>query len=434
MPAATSRFVLALFAAVLLSQSLTTNLPAQQPQPKWWKGNLHTHTLWSDGNDFPEMIADWYAENGYHFLTLSDHNILSEGERWMKVDQIVKRGGKEALAKYVKRFGDHWVETRGKPGTPEHEVRLKPLNEFRTLVEQKQRFLMIPSEEISDQSEGRPVHMNAANLRELLPPVGGRTVREAIANNLRATREQENRIGRPIMLHLNHPNFGYAVTAEDMAAVAEQRFFEVYNGHPGINHLGDKNHPGVERLWDISSVLRIDQFATPPMYGVATDDSHNYHGRGGSRRGRGWVYVRSVFLTPEHLIEAMRRGDFYGSSGVELEQLQFDGKRLELKIKAEPGVTYETRFIGTLSDYDKSSRERTDAAGKPIRSTRIYSDEIGKTLAVSESTEPSYTLTGKELYVRAVVTASKAATDPSFPGQQMQAWTQPVGWQSVLKK
>jgi hypothetical protein len=30
----------------------------------WYKGNTHTHTLWSDGNDFPEMITDWYKEKG----------------------------------------------------------------------------------------------------------------------------------------------------------------------------------------------------------------------------------------------------------------------------------------------------------------------------------------------------------------------------------
>ena len=48
-------------------------------ETRWWKGNLHTHSLWSDGNDFPEMIADWYRKNGYHFLALSDHNILKRG-------------------------------------------------------------------------------------------------------------------------------------------------------------------------------------------------------------------------------------------------------------------------------------------------------------------------------------------------------------------
>ncbi|MGB1928179.1 MAG: hypothetical protein ACPHO8_02645, partial [Mariniblastus sp.] len=35
--------------------------------PKYWRGNLHTHSLWSDGNDFPEMICKWYSDTGYHF-------------------------------------------------------------------------------------------------------------------------------------------------------------------------------------------------------------------------------------------------------------------------------------------------------------------------------------------------------------------------------
>ena len=35
---------------------------------RWWKGNLHDHTLWSDGDDYPEMVAAWYKDHGYHFL------------------------------------------------------------------------------------------------------------------------------------------------------------------------------------------------------------------------------------------------------------------------------------------------------------------------------------------------------------------------------
>jgi hypothetical protein len=53
-------------------------LPVTADGPRWWKGNLHTHSFWSDGDDFPEMIADWYKTRGYHFLGLSDHNVLSD--------------------------------------------------------------------------------------------------------------------------------------------------------------------------------------------------------------------------------------------------------------------------------------------------------------------------------------------------------------------
>ena len=85
-------------------------------EKQWFKGNTHTHTLWSDGDDFPDMIPDWYKERGYDFLVLSDHNILSRGERWMKVADIKKRRkgvGEPALGKYLTRFGADWVELRG---------------------------------------------------------------------------------------------------------------------------------------------------------------------------------------------------------------------------------------------------------------------------------------------------------------------------------
>lgn len=420
--------------ALLSPDAVADDVIPPDPPLRWWKGNLHTHTLWSDGNDFPEMVAEWYRTHGYNFLALSDHNVLSEGMRWIKHEEIVRRGGRDALDKYRRRFGEHWVETRGRPGSPDFEVRLKPLDEFRALVEERGRFIMITAEEISDRVARLPVHLNATNLKEVVPPVGGATVREAIENNLRAVQEQAQRTGREILLHLNHPNFGYAITAEDMAAVVAERFFEVYNGHPIVNHLGDKDHPSVERLWDIANTIRLSQWKAPPLFGLATDDSHYYHGRPGSHPGRGWIMVRARFLTPESLIRAIKAGDFYASSGVMLDDVRYDPQRGEyrLKIRAEQGVQYVTRFIGTPIQYDATSTPRLGKDGQPIRSTRKYSDEVGQVLATVEGTEPSFRLTGKHWYVRAVVTSSKPHPDPSFDNQFEQAWTQPVGWESLL--
>lgn len=48
------------------------SFPPSQPEWQWYRGNLHTHTLWSDGDDFPEMVALWYRDQGYHFLAISD--------------------------------------------------------------------------------------------------------------------------------------------------------------------------------------------------------------------------------------------------------------------------------------------------------------------------------------------------------------------------
>lgn len=393
------------------------------PPLKWWKGNLHTHTYWSDGNDFPEMVAAWYAERDYHFLGLSDHNVLSRGQKWMALDKITRRADDGVFERYRQKFGSHWVETRDNDGTL--EVRLKPLDEFRCLLERAGQFIMMEAEEISDRAEGKPVHINATNLAELIYPAGGATVRESIRNNLRMILEHEKTSGRQILPHLNHPNFGYAITAADLAVAIEEKFFEVYNGHPDVNHLGDAQHIGIEPMWDVINTMRLVSLSAPPILGIATDDSHEYHGKPGSRPGRGWVMVRARYLTPEHLIKAMKAGDFYASSGVSLREIQFGSDQKVLSIAIEPteGVEYETQFIAVPKPVGQPAAaiESQDLTDADLPAARVVSTVPGLSA--------SYQLTGNELYVRAVVISNRPPADPVYEGQREQAWTQPVGWE-----
>ncbi len=384
----------------------------ESPEPRWWKGNLHTHSLWSDGNDFPEMISDWYRSREYHFLAISDHNVLQEGMRWMRLSQLASRGAGKAIAAYRARFGEAWVETRGEDGSEAMEVRLKPLDEYRYLLEEQGKFILIPAEEITDKAEGKPVHMNATNLAEMIQPLGGKTVREAMENNLRSILEQEKELGREILPHLNHPNFGYGITFEDLAAVMGERYFEVYNGHPGVNHRGDDTHPGIERMWDLANHLRVNKLGGSLLMGVATDDSHEYFGKPGSRPGRGWVMVRARYLTPEHLIRAMKAGDFYSSSGVLLRDVRWDAdnKTLSVAIDPQPGQTYTTEFVVT-------DRDAVDA------------DRIGRVAATSDELQSVYRLADSESIVRAVITSSARPEDPVYDDQRQQAWTQPFAFQ-----
>ncbi len=405
--------------SVSSSQSTTQS----EPPLKWWKGNLHTHTFWSDGNDFPEMVAAWYAERDYNFLAISDHNILSRGLKWMALDKMIGRSDSGVLDRYRAKFGDRWVETRDNDGRI--EVRLKPLDEFRSLFERSNQFIMIEGEEISDRAEGKPVHINATNLSELIYPAGGTTVRDAIRNNLRMILEHEKSSGRQVLPHLNHPNFGYAVTAADLAVAIEEQFFEVYNGHPDVNHLGDENRVGIEPMWDVINAMRLLMLKAPPILGIATDDSHEYHGRPGARPGRGWVMVRSQYLTPEHLIRAMKAADFYASSGIVLRDLHYDSEQRQLSISIEPvdGVTYRTEFIAILKPADHRFSSEVDWVD--LTEADLPSAEV---IATATGLTPSYQLTGRELYVRAVVSSDRPPPDPVYEGQREQAWTQPVGW------
>jgi hypothetical protein len=388
---------------------------------QWWKGNTHTHTLWSDGDDFPEMVADWYRRNGYHFLSITDHNTLAGEERWFRVPA---RGlGLDAYRKYRERFGLGWVEERRAGDSV--SVRLRRFAEYRARVEEPGRFLLIPGEEITQYLERKAAHMNGVNLAEPIEPQTGTTLVEMLQRDLEALRVQEARTGRNIIGVLNHPNFVWSQTAEDLLRLPELRFFEVYNGHPLVNTLGDTLHASTERVWDIVLTRRLAD-GRGLLYGVATDDAHDYHADAPDQRnpGRGWVMVRASALDSDMLMAAMKRGDFYASTGVELVDVRREGRRLTLVIRAQPGASYRTQFVGTRSGYDTTSVAVHDTAGVAL--TRRYSPELGAVLAEVPGVSPSYTMRGDELYVRARVISSKPKANPSYAGEVEMAWTQPV--------
>ena len=391
---------------------------------KWYRGNLHTHSLWSDGDDYLESIALWYREHNYDFLAFTDHNILAEKERWIDVEKT--KGKQQAFDKLKQNFPNGWVEER--TTDDKLETRLKMFREVADRFNEPGKFLLIQGEEISDAFQKFPIHMNATNVKELVVPRHGGNVAETIQNNTDALIVQRERTGQPMIIHLNHPNFGYGVTAEDLMRIRGENFFEVYNGHPGVNNSGNKEHASTERIWDIINSFRLSELGLPPLFGLGTDDGHAYHKipSRASEPGRGWVMVLSDNLTPESLIAAMEAGRFYASSGVTLERVSSSAEGLEVTVKADPNVKYTIEFIGTRRGFNTQSEPVLDKDGKEIRATRRYSDDIGQVLSRIESLSAKYDFKGDELYVRARITSSQKHPNPSELGEFERAWTQPA--------
>lgn len=415
--------VLAASLAVFVSPSSDAEELRAGGNLRWYRGNMHTHSHWSDGDDYLEMIADWYQKNGYNFLVFTDHNMLPNIERWVTVDRT--KGKREAYEKLKARFPD-WVEERGEGKNL--EVRLRTFAEVAERMNVPGEFLLIQGEEISDKYGHFPIHVNAHNIEELIPPMGGNSVRETIQNNVNAIIAQRERTGRPIIPHLNHPNFGYAVRAEDIMYLEGDKFFEVYNGHPSVHNHGDHEHASTERMWDIVLAFRLGELGLPVMYGLAVDDGHDYHGipSRGANPGRGWVQVLADELTPAALIEALEAGRFYASSGVELKSVVSSSRGLSVEVNPVPGESYTIEFVGTFRDFDRTSTPATDENGEERHTTGHYSDEIGRVLATVQGTSATYTFTGDELYVRARITSDAPHPNPSEPGDLKQAWCQPV--------
>ena len=150
-------------------------------------------------------------------------------------------------------------------------------------------------------------------------------------------------------------------------------------------------------------------------------DSH-YHDLavGQSNTGRGWVMVHAKSLTPESIIASMERGDFYASSGVEIDDIRLAKGKYSFRILPEAGVTYTTWFIGTRKNFKSSSDLAKRNSLKPSEAG------IGEILGQTKSLKPSYTFDGDELYVRAEIKASKKKANPYAAGEHERAWLQPV--------
>jgi len=372
----------------------------EKPSPQWYKGNLHTHSYWSDGDEFPEMIMEWYKSRDYHFLALSDHNRLAEGEFWKRIPE-----GKiyqEAYAAYLKQFGADWVVAREDSGRL--EVKLKTYEEYRPLFEEKGRFLIMRSEEITDQFEGAPLHLNATNVQQLIEPQGGSSIVDVLQNNIDAVLAQRQATGEPMMVHINHPNFHYAISLADMVALQGERFFEVFNGHPQVHNLGDSTHIGTEEMWDLINIAYLEQ-GKPLIYSLATDDSHHYHQfeRKWSNSGRGWIMVEADSLETHALIHAIEKGRFYASTGVSLTKVAVEESTLQIKVDAEEGVKYNIQFIGCR---------------KGEQATEILKSMDGN--------EASFSISDEFLFVRAKIVSDQKHPNPIETVEYEMAWTQPV--------
>ena len=181
-------------------------------------------------------------------------------------------------------------------------------------------------------------------------------------------------------------------------------------------------------MWDIINTKRLTELDLPVMYGLATDDGHNYHAIPSrtAEPGRGWVMVLASSLTPASLIEAMEAGRFYASSGVTLEKVETTAKSLTVTVRPAPDATYTIEFIGTRKGVSMQSEPTRDKSGNEVRATRKYSPDIGQVLKSSPAATASYDFQGDELYVRARITSSRLHLNPSTVGEFERAWTQPV--------
>jgi len=257
-------------------------------QTRWVKGNTHAHSSNSDGNEVPRRVARWYRDYGYHFLVITDHDMITE------TDSLDADGNADD-------------------------------------------FILIPGEEITLYFQKYPAHVNALNPGRPIEAKAGQTLTETLQNGIDAAR----RAGA--IPQLNHPNWKWSFGSEEMKDLRSVHLFELFNVNRDSNNFSAGGRPGAEELWDALLSKGL------VFYAVASDDTHDYLGDftpGKAYPGKGWVCARVAELSADAVCAALDKGDFYASTGVELADVQVTDREYRVTIKPYSDTAYTTLFIG----------------------------------------------------------------------------------------
>ncbi len=331
-------------------------LPANLAEAaRWFRGNTHVHTSRSDGDSTLAVVAKWDYDHNYIFLVVTDQNKL---------------------------------------------INLKELKPHKN---KRKDTILIQDEAISGQ---KTIHTTAMNINRVVPSQYDHGEKSKIVqNHVSGTVEAG---GYAI---LNHPNYKYAVSAKDILPVKNLYIFEIFNGVFSVNNFGDGAHPSTEEIWDelLSAGMK--------MYGVASDDAHNFQEFSAKHHnpGRGWVMVQASRLAPDAITKAMARGDFYARNGVFLSICKGSPDAYVIKVDQRR----------TRKELISSSELRGRGVDKGTVGYRIeFIGPKGKVLARIKGIRGTYRIKKSDTYVRARVTLTRK--HPKYGLEEYYAWGNPV--------
>ena len=286
---------------------------------QWLRGNLHAHTTRSDGSRSPQAVIDDYANRGYAFLMIADHDLLTTEADYRQWD------------------------ARG--------------------------MILIPGNEITANGP----HLLHVGADRLVSP--SRQRQQAFLDILAADALARSHGEAGSFAIVNHPNWLCWHENPESATLAQLREWvgyagiEIYNGTigglNGSSYATDK--------WDLLLSANIR------LWGFANDDSHHAT----EDVGLGWnmAYVQEPGV--KGVVEALRNGRFYASTGVVIENIHVEGTTIRVE-------TSNAQRIAAIRD-------------------------IGVRIAVSDQPVLEITVPDKAKYIRFECWGT---------GEQM-AWTQP---------
>lgn len=260
---------------------------------RFWRGNLHTHSTNSDGVLPPEEVCRRYRAEGYDFLALTDH------------------------------FVGLW-------GYPITDTLPYRADGFTTLLGAELHSGAMRNGELWHiLAVGLPADF-APSLSPHFTPVAGQETGADLARRA---------VKAGAFVAIAHPQWSGLAMA-DMREIDAAHAVEIYNHGCAM---------GCDRP---DGFALADQLLTEgrPVTLIATDDAHfsepDHFGA--------WVMVKALENTPEALLAALKRGDFYSTQGPELRDVQLEGRKVIVESSAVVSVVAMGRGTGAKGVHGAS--------------------------------------------------------------------------------
>lgn len=282
---------------------------------QFYRGNLHTHSNLSDGALEPEEVCRRYKAEGYDFIALTDH--------------------------FVGHFNYPIADT-------------KPFRD--------NKFTTILGAELHSgaMQNGELWHILAVGLPEDFAPSN--------TPSFKPVDDQESgpQIARRArdagaFVAIAHPQWS-GLTLEEARGIEAAHAVEIYN------HGCATGCDRADGAYIADMLLTEGRKLTL----IATDDAHftepDHFG--------GWVMVKAEANTPDLLLEALKRGDFYSSQGPEIRGVSLSETDVTVSSTSVSSVIVQGRGIAAVATHGHSMTE----ASVSLQRFKGYSDWVRVTV------------------------------------------------------
>ncbi|MEM8979659.1 MAG: CehA/McbA family metallohydrolase [Pseudomonadota bacterium] len=253
---------------------------------RFWRGNLHTHSNRSDGVLDPQEVCKRYREEGYDFMALTDH--------------------------FIGQFDYPIIDT--KRFSTEHFTTLLGAELHSGAMENGELWHIL--------AVGLPLDFARPNAPSFAPVEGQETGPE-IAQRARDA---------GAYVAVAHPEWG-GLSLADARSITAAHAIEVYNH--GCQVGADR----AEGFWHLDRLLEEGR----KLNICATDDAHftepDHFG--------GWTMVKAETNTPKALLEALKAGHSYASTGPKIHNVVW--KETSVTVSCSPAASVIAQGKGSAA-------------------------------------------------------------------------------------